>query len=129
MIRRAEATIIKLSRVALLGPAMILVALWIGNSAADARQPIWRRITLPWFIVGFVVLVAINSTGVVSAPVQGAMMIASKALLLFAVIATAMRSDMALIMRLGWRAATPVVCATVVSFLAAATALYFGVAV
>ncbi|MFN6934227.1 MAG: YeiH family protein [Tsuneonella sp.] len=124
----AEATIIKLSRVALLGPAMILVALWIGNSAVDSRQPVWRRVTLPWFIVGFVVMVAINSTGIVPNAAQDTMMTASKALLLFAVIATAMRSDMALIMQLGWKAATPVVCATVASFLAAAAALWLGAA-
>jgi uncharacterized integral membrane protein (TIGR00698 family) len=124
----AEATIIKLSRVALLGPAMILVALWIGNSAADARRPVWRRIAMPWFIVGFIVLVAVNSTGVVPGAIQSAMMIASKALLLFAVIATAMRSELGLIMRLGWRAATPVISATVVSFLAACSMLYLGAA-
>jgi uncharacterized integral membrane protein (TIGR00698 family) len=116
----AEATIIKLSRVALLGPAMILVALWIGNSAADARQPLWRRIALPWFIVGFVTIVAINSTGIVPPDLQSAATSSSKALLLFAVIATAMRSDMSLIIRLGWRAATPVACATLASFLASA---------
>lgn len=124
----AEATIIKLSRVALLGPAMILVALWIGNSAGDGRRPVWRRITLPWFIVGFVALVAVNSTGAVPPAIQASMMTASKALLLFAVIATAMRSDMALIVRLGWRAATPVACATLASFLAAAAALWLGAA-
>ncbi|MGX7953511.1 YeiH family protein [Tsuneonella sp. HG249] len=124
----AEATIIKLSRVALLGPAMILVALWIGSSEVDARRPLWRRITLPWFIVGFVALVGVNSTGVVPLDVREAMMTASKALLLFAVIATAMRSDMTLIMRLGWRAATPVICATLASFLAAVVALRLGAA-
>lgn len=123
----AEATIIKLSRVALLGPAMILVALWIGNSATDARQPVWRRVTLPWFILGFIALVGVNSTGIVAPSVQSAMMTLSKGLLLFAVIATAMRSDMALIMRLGWKAATPVACATLASFLIAlASALWLG---
>lgn len=123
-----EATIIKLSRVALLGPAMILVALWIGNSAAEAHQPVWRRITLPWFIVGFLALLGINSTGMVPPFVAGTMMSASKTLLLFAVVANAMRSDMALIMQLGWRAATPVVCATLASFLAAVAALWLGLA-
>ncbi|MFA9199781.1 MAG: YeiH family protein [Cypionkella sp.] len=123
----AEATIIKLSRVALLGPVMILVALWIGNPARDARQPLWRRVALPWFIVGFVALVGVNSLGVVPAGVREATMTASKALLLFAVIATAMRSDMALILKLGWRAATPVICATLTSFLAALLAVRLGV--
>ena len=123
----AEATIIKLSRVALLGPAMILVSLWIGDPARERQRPIWRRIAIPWFIAGFVILVAVNSTGVVPPQVQSAMMVASKALLLLAVIATAMRSDMALIVRLGWRAGTPVLCATLTSFLCAMCALYLGV--
>ncbi|MCT2559606.1 putative sulfate exporter family transporter [Tsuneonella sp. YG55] len=123
----AEATIIKLSRVAMLGPAMILVALWIGNSSSEVNRPAWRRIAIPWFIVGFVLLVAVNSTWAVPPDAQGAMMVASKTLLLLAVIATAMRSDMALIMQLGWRAATPVACATLTSFLAACCALYLGV--
>lgn len=39
-----EATIIKLSRVALLAPAMILVALWIGRPAADAGRPRWSTL-------------------------------------------------------------------------------------
>lgn len=124
----AEATIIKLSRVALLGPIMILVALWIGNSALDGRQPIWRRIALPWFILGFIALVVVNSFGAVSDAVRAQMMMASKALLLFAVIATAMRSDTGLIMKLGWRAATPVVTASLASFLAALAAVYLGAA-
>ena len=122
----AEATIIKLSRVALLGPAMVLVALWIGNSNSDAPRPIWRRLTLPWFIVVFIVLVGVNSTGLTPPQLQAPMMVASKALLLFAVTATAMRSDMALIIGLGWRAATPILTATVTSFVAAAIALGFG---
>jgi uncharacterized integral membrane protein (TIGR00698 family) len=124
----AEATIIKLSRVALLGPIMILVALWIGNPQTDVRQPLWRRITLPWFIIGFIALVAVNSLGVVPDAAKQGMMAVSKALLLFAVIATAMRSDMTMIMRLGWRAATPVVCATIASFCAAILAVKLGAA-
>ena len=120
----AEATIIKLSRVALLGPALILVSLWIGTDSAKGPQPFWRRLTLPWFILGFVALVAVNSTVPVPNAVRAAMMTASKALLLFAVIATAMRSDLALILKLGWRAATPVLCATLASFLAAIAAVY-----
>lgn len=123
----SEATIIKLSRVALLGPALILVSLWIGVDARESAKPVWRRVTLPWFILGFVALVALNSTLPVPEPLRAAMMAASKALLLFAVIATAMRSDLALILKLGWRAATPVACATLASFLAALAAVYLGV--
>lgn len=123
----SEATIIKLSRVALLGPVLILVSLWLGKNASRGQTPVWRRVTLPWFIVGFVMLVLINSVVAVPGMVRDGFMGGSKALLLFAVIATAMRSDLALILKLGWRAATPVICATLASFAAAVTAVWLGV--
>lgn len=123
----SEATIIKLSRVALLGPVLILVSLWIGSEASAGEKPVWRRVTLPWFIAGFIGLVLLNSAVDVPEALRAAMMTASKALLLFAVIATAMRSDLARILELGWRAATPVVFATLASFLAAIAAVWLGV--
>lgn len=123
----SEATIIKLSRVALLGPVLVLVALWIGSEAGEGGPPVWRRVTLPWFIAGFVALVLVNSAAAVPEAAREATMTASKALLLFAVIATAMRSDMARILELGWRAATPVACATLASFLAALATAWLGV--
>ena len=46
-------------------------------------------------------------------------LVSSKALLLLAVTATAMRSRMDLLMEMGWRAAVPVVMATLASFGAA----------
>ncbi len=123
----SEATIIKLSRVALLGPALVLVALWIGTQKRGPGTPVWRRVTLPWFILGFLALVVVNSAVVVPEAVGVAMMTASKALLLFAVIATAMRSDLTLMLGLGWRAVMPVVSATLASFLAALGAVWLGV--
>lgn len=122
----SEATIIKLSRVALLGPVLVLVSLWIGGEAQSDARPVWRRVTLPWFIAGFTALVLVNSAVAVPEAVRDALMTASKALLLFAVIATAMRSDMARILELGWKAATPVAFATLASFLAAMAAVWAG---
>lgn len=124
----AEATIIKLSRVALLGPALVLVSLWIGLDHGAKSQPLWRRVSIPWFITGFVGLLILNSLVPVPEAVRTATLTLSKALLLFAVIATAMRSDLALIMKLGWRAATPVAFATITSFAAAMAAVWLGAA-
>jgi uncharacterized integral membrane protein (TIGR00698 family) len=123
----SEATIIKLSRVALLGPVLILVSVWIGGGTSDGVNPVWRRVTLPWFIVSFVALVLLNSAVTVPPALRDALMTCSKTLLLFAVIATAMRSDLALILKLGWRAATPVIAATLASFAAAVSAVLLGV--
>ena len=123
----SEATIIKLSRVALLGPVLVLVALWIGAQRPDTTTPVWRRVTLPWFILGFLLLVVLNSAVAVPAVITTAMMTASKALLLFAVIATAMRSNLSLMLGLGWRAVVPVISATLASFAAALVAVWLGV--
>ncbi len=106
---------------------LVLVALWIGAQGPGTGTPVWRRVTLPWFILGFLALVALNSAVAVPIAISAAMMTLSKALLLFAVIATAMRSDLSLILGLGWRAVMPVVGATLASFLTALTAVWLGV--
>ncbi len=62
------ATIVKMARVAMLVPLLLILGVWLarqarhtaGDGAGQARAPI------PWFVVGFVALVLINSTGVVS---------------------------------------------------------------
>ncbi len=113
------ATIVKLARVALLAPVVALVTLWIGPAGGTAGQPLWRRLALPWFIVAFLGAVTLNSVVAVPAPLAHAALIASKALLLLAVTATAMRSRMDLLMEMGWRAAVPTLTATVVSFVCA----------
>lgn len=112
------ATIVKLSRVALLAPIVALIGIAIGNP--DGRpQTLAQKLKLPWFVLAFFALVAINS--VVTAPVWIATygLIASKALLLFAVTATAMRSRLDLILGQGWRALAPVLFATITAFVAA----------
>src|SRR3546814_10129195 len=54
------ATIVKLTRVALLAPMLMLVALWLGRGGeAGAKRRIPLR--LPWFIVGFLGIAAVNS--------------------------------------------------------------------
>lgn len=113
------ATIVKLSRVALLAPVVALVSLWIGPAGGAAGQPAWKRLALPWFIVAFLATVTLNSAVAVPQSVSQIGLIASKALLLLAVTATAMRSRMDLLLQMGWRAAVPVVTATLVSFVVA----------
>lgn len=113
------ATIVKLSRVALLAPAVALIGLAIGSSDGRSRS-IASRLKLPWFILTFFAAVAINS--VVKAPIWVAEygLIASKAMLLFAVTATAMRSRLDLLLSQGWSALLPVMLATLTAFVASA---------
>jgi uncharacterized integral membrane protein (TIGR00698 family) len=113
------ATVVKLARVALLAPVVALVSLWLDSAPASASRPLWRRLALPWFITAFLGVVAVNSIAVIPQPISANALVLAKALLLLAVTATAMRSRMDLLMRMGWRAAVPVVTATLASFAAA----------
>lgn len=112
------ATIVKLTRVALLAPMLMLVALWLarGDGAMDgARARIPLR--LPWFITGFLLLAAINSLAAFPAPVQDGAATAAQALLLLAIVATAMKARLDLLLDQGWRSFAPIAVATLTSFL------------
>ena len=110
------ATIVKLARVALLAPMLMLVGLWLARSGeADARTRIPLR--LPWFILGFLAVAAINSLVAIPKPVQSAANTAAQALLLLAIVATAMKARLHLLLDQGWRSFAPIIVATLTSFL------------
>ena len=92
-----NAAIVKLTRVALLAPALAATSYFF-PSEDGARA---KAFNIPWFVIGFFVLAAINSTGIVSAPVgQGAATIAT-GLLVCAVTATGIRSPMQTLLQAG----------------------------
>ena len=117
-----QATVIKLSRVALLAPVVALVALWLGQSGdmktgdKTAARPLWRRIGIPWFIAAFLALVLLRSFVAVPPNVADHGLDLSKFLLLLAVTATAMRSKLSVLLEAGWRPLMPVLAATIASF-------------
>jgi uncharacterized integral membrane protein (TIGR00698 family) len=115
------ATIVKLARVALLAPIVTLVSIVLARSGSVTQGPkgLLARLAMPWFIIAFLGLVALNS--MVQAPtwLVAQCLLLSKALLLLAVTATAMRSRTDLIMQMGWKAAMPVTAATLASLLSA----------
>lgn len=114
------ATIVKLARVALLAPVVVLVSLMLRDKTGEgAAQPLWKRLSLPWFITGFLATVVLNSLITVPEPISHYALVSSKGLLLLAVTATAMRSRMDLLLDMGWRATVPVITATLASFLTA----------
>ena len=112
----AQATVVKLTRVALLAPLVTLAALWIARvqpvEAADAK----RRVPLfPGFILVFLALVVVNSMVTLPAGFAAIALTCSKTLLLLAVTATAMRTRTDLLLELGWRSVMPVLAATIAS--------------
>lgn len=112
----AQATVVKLTRVALLAPLVAVAAVAIGRlqpvptAAAAAKLPYF-----PGFILAFLALVGLNSVISLPAEVAATALVASKALLLLAVTATAIRTRTDLLLQLGWCSLMPVLAATIAS--------------
>ena len=114
----SHATVVKLARVALLAPIVALIGLIVAPADATPRAW-WRRISLPWFILAFIAMVALNSVVAVPTGLSSMALAASKTLLLLAVTATAMRTRLDLLLATGWRGAVPVLAATLTSLVVA----------
>lgn len=114
------ATVVKLSRVTLLAPILILVSLALRKSAkpraGERPQPIRLKQMLPWFILGFLLLVLCNTFVSLPAPLIQAAGKITSALLLCAVIAAAIKSNMAGLLAHGLRSFGPVIITTMTAF-------------
>ncbi len=106
------ATIVKLTRVALLAPALAVVAFVFPAEAGQERA----RIGLPWFVIGFLVLGACHSFLPLPIELTHWAKRATEALLLLAVTATGIRSPMHLLIGQGWRPMAPIIVATIMAF-------------
>lgn len=117
------ATIVKLTRVALLAPALAIIALIIPMESGQSRE----KIRLPWFVAGFLSLGAANSFVDIPAIVTTWSAQTASWLLLLAVTATGIRSPMHLLLDMGWRSAAPVAAASLAALaLALCGAILFG---
>lgn len=112
------ATIVKLTRVALLAPTLAILSLFLSRDSGESR----KGIDIPWFVGGFFLLAAINSIWAAPEIVTHWASKAASGMLLLAVVSTGIRSPMQLLLQQGWRASMPVLAATVVSFLLALAA-------
>ena len=98
------ATFTKLLRVAMLAPVVLIFALvvarWGRGKIGTTRG---ARAGLPWFLVAFVVIVAINSADVIPAQVQDGMVLVSRWCLVIAIAGLGMKSSFQEMAVLGWR--------------------------
>lgn len=107
------AAITKLTRVAMLAPALAIVALFF---KADGEGK-GAGVGLPWFVVGFFAMAALNSTGWVPARAGDWAATGTSALLVCAVTATGIRSPMQELLRHGPKPLMVVAGATLVALL------------
>jgi uncharacterized integral membrane protein (TIGR00698 family) len=95
------ATLVKLLRVAMLLPVIVFAVMLTrsrGGEGSGKRPPL-----LPWFAVAFALLVAINSTGVIPAPVQSFGSDVSRWLLVIAIAAIGMKTQLKELAAVGFK--------------------------
>ncbi len=94
-----HATFVKLLRVAMLVPVVLVLSLvYRGAGGAGRRPPL-----LPWFLVVFVVLVGVNSAGWIPGAVSGHLADLSRACLVAAIAALGVMTSFKELASLGWR--------------------------
>jgi uncharacterized membrane protein YadS len=71
--------------------------------AADDTVPLRKPALLPWFLLVFLALAALNTLGAVPAAAQGPIGDASRALLVMAIAALGLRTSVAALREAGWR--------------------------
>jgi uncharacterized integral membrane protein (TIGR00698 family) len=102
------ATYVKLMRVAMLVPAVMLIGYLFGSVGASSKRP-----ALPAFLIAFVVLAILNSLHVVPQQVADAMNVFSRWCLVCAIAALGMKTSLEELTKVGWRSIGLVVAETV----------------
>ena len=103
-------TLVKLIRVALLAPLVVLITLWVqlaGGSTEKTRPPL-----VPGFVLGFLVLAGLNSAGLIPAGAGAFLAQLSSMALLSAIAAVGMKTDLRDILKVGGWAITLLVAET-----------------
>ncbi|MBY0519351.1 MAG: putative sulfate exporter family transporter [Sphingomonas sp.] len=114
------AAIVKLTRVALLAPALAVVALYFPSEVGRAKGP-----GLPWFVIGFFVVAGVHSVGLIPPVVATGAETLATAALAAAVTATAIRSPMRQLLEAGPKPLLVIGVATLAALLLSGLAAVF----
>lgn len=96
--------IAKLTRVALLIPTVFVLVWWINRrlvACGDSSRQ--ATFTVPWFLIGFIVLVCVNSAGIIPGSVKPPVVQLTSFLLALALAAMGMETDIRKIVEKGLR--------------------------
>ncbi|MFH1804858.1 MAG: putative sulfate exporter family transporter [Pseudomonadota bacterium] len=93
-------TLVKLIRVLMLGPVILGLAI-VGGRRAGVKLPLAHLV--PWFIVGFIAMMALRSLGVIPPVMLGIMQATSPILTVMAMAALGLMVDLRAILHVGGR--------------------------
>ncbi|MCL3881490.1 YeiH family protein [Marivita sp. GX14005] len=107
------ATLVKLIRVAMLAPVVLVISLvmrrYVEDTATDGKRPP----LLPFFVIGFLFFAALNSFGLIPAVVSDAMSSLSRWALLISIAAVGMKTSLKRILDVGGQAILLIVAETI----------------
>ncbi len=108
-------TLVKLVRVLMLGPVVVLLSLLRSrlDVSAPAPQP-GLFFLIPWFIIGFLVLATCRSLGLIPVALLGPIMISAKLLTVVSMAALGLGVDVRVVGRVGARVTVAVVVSLLV---------------
>lgn len=96
-------TLVKLVRVLMLGPVVLALSLLFRNGARSIRRPGLHRL-LPWFIVGFLLMIGLRSLNLIPQTLLPPIAAASGLLTVISMAALGLQTDIRAVARAGGRA-------------------------
>jgi uncharacterized integral membrane protein (TIGR00698 family) len=106
------ATVVKLARVLMLGPVVIFFALRAHRSSS-VKTLSFKRV-VPWFVLGFVILAILRSTGLIPDPASAAAKVVATWLTIAAMAGLGLSVDVRSVKQVGPRVMVAVSCSLVV---------------
>jgi uncharacterized integral membrane protein (TIGR00698 family) len=107
------ATIVKLMRVTMLLPVVLVITLLAARGRAGSKPTANKVALLPGFVIGFVVLAALNGFSLVSKPIASVLTETSKWLLVISVAALGMKTSLREMMAVGTTAIALIAAETI----------------
>ncbi len=108
-------TLVKLVRVLLLGPVVVFFSLQASKASGETqRKPLLQYV--PWFVIGFIVLAALRSIGIVPAGAGDAIKELSRLMTIAAMAALGLSVDFRAVRRVGRPVAMAVMASLAVMF-------------
>jgi uncharacterized integral membrane protein (TIGR00698 family) len=108
-------TLVKLVRVLMLGPVVVLLSLFRSRLGVAGPAPRPGLLYLiPWFIIGFLVLAAARSAGLIATALLGPIVISAKVLTVISMAALGLGVDLRVVGRVGGRVTVAVIVSLLV---------------